>query len=116
MQTSPEGLTVEQRLVPKEPSYLIMNLAMSDNAWAKVDENLTYPGVMSVDHVRIWQRPGKINVGCDPQAVTDSGESFPTAQYISCNRHLYVEDSERGMWKFGVCKDISSQVGSAGIV
>lgn len=108
-QTSPEGLTVEQRLVPKEPSYLIMNLAMSNNAWAKVDENLTYPGVMSVDHVRIWQRPGKINVGCDPQAVTDSGESFPTAQYISCNRHLYVEDSERGMWKFGVCKDISSQ-------
>jgi hypothetical protein len=38
------GLTVEQRLIPKEPSYLIMNLAMSNNAWAKVDENLTYPG------------------------------------------------------------------------
>jgi hypothetical protein len=45
LQTSKEGLTVEQRLIPKEPSYLIMNLAMSNNAWAKVDEDLTYPGV-----------------------------------------------------------------------
>lgn len=45
MQTSKEGLTIEQRLIPKEPSYLIINLAMSDNAWAKVDQNLTYPGV-----------------------------------------------------------------------
>jgi hypothetical protein len=45
------GLTVEQRLIPKEPSYLIMNLAMSNNAWAKVDENLTYPGVIAIAKV-----------------------------------------------------------------
>lgn len=54
MQTSKEGLTVEQRLIPKEPSYLIMNLAMSNNAWAKVDQNLTYPGVTCLICGRRW--------------------------------------------------------------
>lgn len=107
--TSKEGLTVEQRLIPKEPSYLIMNLAMSNNAWAKVDEDLTYPGVMSVEHVRVWQRPGAINVGCDPSAVTADAESFRTAEYISCNRDWYVPESEQGQWRFTYCSAFQSQ-------
>ena len=96
-------LLVEERLIPYEPSYIVMNLAMSNNAWAKVDPNLKYPGVMSVDWVRVWQHPNKINVGCD-------APGFPTSQYISCNRHLYLPDNERGMWKLPWCKEVTSGV------
>ena len=103
LQTNANGTTVEQRLIPYEPSYIVMNLAMSNSAWARVADDLQYPGVMSVDHVRIWQRPGSINVGCDPK-------EFPTSQYISCNRNLYLGVGERGAWKFPYCRDIHSQV------
>lgn len=112
LQTSPSnpanaadgaGLTVEQRLIPKEPSYLIMNLAMSESAWAKVDPDLQYPAVMSVDHVRIWQRPGAINVGCD-------APGFPTTEYISCNRHLYMDEAEKPLWKFAYCNEVRGTV------
>lgn len=68
-------------------------------------------GVMSVEHVRVWQRPGAINVGCDPSAVTANGESFRTAEYISCNRDLYVPESEQGQWRFTYCSAFQSQVG-----
>lgn len=159
------GLTVEQRLIPKEPSYLIMNLAMSSNAWAKVDETLTYPGViaiakvdtiiiepiscpvlscfvlfllcsalyctgfscttstagcnvtwlgvyagvMSVDHVRIWQRPGRVSIGCDTP-------DYPTSEYISCNRDLYMPESEKGTWKFVYCSAFRNVVRRGGTI
>jgi hypothetical protein len=67
-------------------------------------------GVMSVEHVRVWQRPGAINVGCDPSAVTANGKSFRTAEYISCNRDLYVPESEQGQWRFTYCSAFQSQV------
>jgi hypothetical protein len=80
-----------------------MNLAMSDRAWAKVDPDLEYPATMSVDHVRIWQRPGAINVGCDPPG-------YPTSQYISCNRDLYMDEAEKPLWKFAYCENVTSEV------
>lgn len=68
-------------------------------------------GVMSVEHVRVWQRSGAINVGCDPSTVTANGETFRTAEYISCNRDLYVPESEQAQWRFAYCSAFDSQVG-----
>lgn len=81
----------------------------SADAWAKVDADLAYPGVMSVEHVRVWQRPGAISVGCDVPG-------FTTSEYISCNRQRYVSDADKDLWKFGYCSEfqgvVSSKAGS----
>ena len=38
-------------------------------------EHLTFPAIMAIDYVRVYQHPDRINVGCDPVG-------FPTAEYI----------------------------------
>lgn len=53
-----------------------MNLGMSPN-FANVDfTDLTFPAVMEVDWIRVYQPKHAINVGCDPK-------DFPTASYIN---------------------------------
>jgi hypothetical protein len=64
-------------------------------------------GVMSVDHVRIWQRPSRVSVGCDTP-------DYPTSEYISCNRDLYMPESEKGTWKFVYCGAFKNVVSSGG--
>jgi hypothetical protein len=39
---------------------------------------MTFPSEMLVDYVRVYQRAGQTNIGCDPP-------DYPTADYI--NRH-----------------------------
>ena len=55
--------------------YLIMNLGISENFGFVDFEHLTFPAVMKVDWVRVYQDPDAINIGCDPI-------DFPTAEYI----------------------------------
>lgn len=38
-------------------------------------EHLTFPAIMRVDYIRVYQRSDSINVGCDPP-------DFPTKAYI----------------------------------
>jgi hypothetical protein len=103
-QENSDGERIEQRLISQEPSYLILNLAMAKDGWAPVEwAKLRLPAVMSVDYVRVYQAPGQVSVGCDPPG-------YPTAQYISCNRHQYISDVERGAWKLPLCQDIQSAV------
>lgn len=53
-----------------------MQFGMSFN-FAEVDlENLPFPSTMLVDYVRVYQKKGQTNIGCDP-------EDFPTAAYIN---------------------------------
>lgn len=48
---------------------------MSKN-FGEIDfEHLTFPTRMRVDYIRVYQKEGNINVGCDPK-------DFPTADYI----------------------------------
>ena len=61
--------------------YLIVNLGMSYNFGFVDLEHITFPTVMKVDYVRVYQDPDHINVGCDP-------EDFPTAAYINEYVHL----------------------------
>ena len=56
--------------------YIIMNLGLSENFGFIDFDHLTFPAVMRVDWVRVYQREGSINTGCDPK-------TRPTANYIN---------------------------------
>eukprot|EP00775_Hariotina_reticulata_P006745 gene6745-6965_t len=99
-----QGQSIEQRLIPKEAMYIVMNLAMSDRNWAPLSDALKAsleqsPAVMSVDYVRVWQAPGAINVGCDPP-------DLPTREWIACHRDEYLGPGES--WNLGLCSSVST--------
>jgi len=71
-----DRVNIGARPVPQEPMYIIFNLGISPNFGFIDFEHLTFPTVMSVDYVRVYQRPEDINTGCDP-------ENFPTQSYIN---------------------------------
>jgi beta-glucanase (GH16 family) len=74
---------IKDRPIPQEPLYVIFNLGMSDS-FGKVDyDHLTFPNTMSVDYVRVYQHPDKINVNCSP-------DDFPTATYIEQYMETYT--------------------------
>ncbi|KAK0469296.1 glycoside hydrolase family 16 protein [Desarmillaria tabescens] len=74
---------ISARPVPKEPMYILANLGMSTN-FGDVDlEHLTFPAIMLIDWIRVYQDPDNINIGCDP-------EDFPTADYISTYSGAYT--------------------------
>ncbi|KAJ7182667.1 beta-glucan synthesis-associated protein [Mycena crocata] len=68
------------RPVPQEPMYILANLGMSTNFGTVDLEHLTFPTVLSLDYVRVYQYADQINIGCDPPG-------FPTAAYIN----TYIE-------------------------
>ncbi|EJC97937.1 glycoside hydrolase family 16 protein [Fomitiporia mediterranea MF3/22] len=70
---------VSQRLISEEPHYIIMNLGMSPSFQAQDFKNLKFPVSMYVDWIRVYQRQGVQNTGCDPKRR-------PTADYI--NNHI----------------------------
>lgn len=45
-------------------------------------KELTFPGTMLVDYVRVYQAPNKERVSCDPP-------DYPTAKYIADHADLY---------------------------
>jgi len=55
---------------------MIINLGISPNFGVIDFEHLTFPTFMSVDYVRVYQRPEDVNTGCDP-------DNFPTQSYIN---------------------------------
>lgn len=66
---------IAARPVPQEPMYILVNLGMSEN-FGYVDlEHLTFPSIMSIDYIRVYQPKDSINVGCNP-------DDFPTQAYI----------------------------------
>lgn len=67
----------------------MLNLGISTN-WQKILlETMEFPAQMLVDYVRVYQRKGHTNVGCDPK-------DYPTADYI--NSHMDAYTSERGVF------------------
>ncbi|KAK9762728.1 hypothetical protein K7432_011267 [Basidiobolus ranarum] len=83
-----------QRLVSEEPMSIIMNFGMSASwVWGFESdlEKLPFPSTMSIDYVRVYQLPDKINVSCDPP-------NFPTAQYIKDHPKAYNSPTVR-TWK-----------------
>jgi len=58
--------------------YMIVDLGIKPDFGATDLEYLTFPTVISVDYVRVHQRPEDADTGCDP-------DSFPTQTYINKN-------------------------------
>jgi len=75
------GSGVGQRLVAEEPMAIILNLGMSAN-WQDIDRStMEFPAEMLIEYVRVYQRKGQTNIGCDPP-------NYPTANYIQ--NHLGI--------------------------
>jgi len=73
------GTGVGQRLIPVEPMSIVLNLGISAG-WQTIDlTTMEFPAEMLIDYVRVYQRKGQTNIGCDPK-------NFPTADYIQ--RHI----------------------------
>ncbi|KAJ7630781.1 beta-glucan synthesis-associated protein [Roridomyces roridus] len=66
-----------------EPLYIIANLGMSENFGTVDFEHLTFPAIMRIDYIRVYQPKGQINIGCDPS-------DFPTAAYINEYMEAYT--------------------------
>ena len=103
------GSGVGQRLIPEEPMAIILNLGISrmfrlsffllhylppflrilnltncpwhnTANWQPIDlSTMTFPAEYKVDYIRVYQRTGQTNTGCNPK-------NYPTADYI--NNHL----------------------------
>ncbi|TFK23860.1 concanavalin A-like lectin/glucanase [Coprinopsis marcescibilis] len=81
----PEGSGVGDRLIPEEPMAIVLNLGMSSN-WQTISlPTMRFPGEMLVDYVRVYQRKGAINVGCDPK-------EYPTRRYIEEHMDAYMSE------------------------
>jgi len=52
-----EQLTFDDsRLIPKEPMYLLVNLAVGGTWPGAPDQQTKFPADFLVDYVRVWQR------------------------------------------------------------
>ena len=68
--------SVGPREVPREPMYMILNVASSEFGFMPRDPDLPLPANMTVDWVRLYQSRARHSVGCDPAA-------YPTKKYIA---------------------------------
>ncbi|KAF7291349.1 GH16 domain-containing protein [Mycena indigotica] len=72
------------REVTREPLYILINLGLSHGFVWDIDfKHLTWPAVMRIDWIRVYQDPNQINVGCDTP-------ERPTAQYINTYLEAYT--------------------------
>ncbi|KAH3674870.1 hypothetical protein WICPIJ_009440 [Wickerhamomyces pijperi] len=70
------------RRISKEPMSVIINLGISNN-WAYIDwPSMSFPAIMEVDYVRIYQPADKVSLTCDPI-------DFPTTEYINRHKNAY---------------------------
>ncbi|EKM53338.1 glycoside hydrolase family 16 protein [Phanerochaete carnosa HHB-10118-sp] len=77
------GSMVGQRRIAEEPMSIILNLGISNN-WQTIDlSTMEFPAVMLVDYVRVYQRKGQTNIGCDPPG-------YPTTDYINNHMEAYT--------------------------
>lgn len=74
---------ISGRIVSEEPHYIIMNLGMSPSFQQQDFKNMRFPAAMYIDYVRVYQREGTRNIGCDPK-------DYPTADYINNHLNAYM--------------------------
>ncbi|PSK36163.1 hypothetical protein B9Z65_5978 [Elsinoe australis] len=77
----PNG-NVKARPIAQEPMSIILNLGISPS-WTNIQfDKLSFPTVMRIDYVRVYQREGKEMVTCDPPG-------YPTTRYIAEHPEAY---------------------------
>ncbi|KAG8981100.1 hypothetical protein FRC05_004000 [Tulasnella sp. 425] len=88
----PDALTeISQRTVSVEPMAIVMNLGISESFQTVDTSTLTLPAHLRFDYIRVYQRKGQTNVGCDP-------ENYPTAKYINDHIAAYT-NANLTFWK-----------------
>ncbi|KAJ7932557.1 beta-glucan synthesis-associated protein-domain-containing protein [Mycena leptocephala] len=70
------GMAADTAVEIEGRPYIIANLGMSLNFGAVDFDHLTFPAVMRVDYIRVYQPKDAINIGCDPV-------DYPTQAYIN---------------------------------
>lgn len=88
---------IGQREIPTEPMYIVINLGIASSFSYVSWPNLTWPSVMLVDYVRVWQDEDKIDLTCDPP-------DRPTAAYIKKHAEAY--------WNANLTKWLPAEKGS----
>jgi len=74
---------ISARPITGEPMYILANLGIS-HAFGFVDfDHLTFPSIMRIDYVRVYQDPDNINIGCDTP-------DYPTQAYINTYIEAYT--------------------------
>ncbi|KAJ8295777.1 Beta-glucan synthesis-associated protein KRE6 [Rhodotorula toruloides] len=58
---------------------ILLHLAVQQPEWGKIK----FPGHLRIDYVRVYQKKGQKNVGCDPP-------DMPTSKYINSHMDLYT--------------------------
>ena len=57
---------------------------MGTDNWQTIDlTTMEFPAIMQIDYVRVYQRKGSNNVGCDPP-------DYPTKTYIENHPEAYT--------------------------
>ncbi|KAI3607332.1 glycoside hydrolase family 16 protein [Moniliophthora roreri] len=86
------GSLVDQRIIPEEPMAIIMNLGIS-HGWTQIElETLQFPAELKFDYVRVYQRRGQTNVGCNPK-------DYPTTEYIQNHLDQYMNKNAT-LWEY----------------
>ncbi|KAJ3516981.1 hypothetical protein NMY22_g14075 [Coprinellus aureogranulatus] len=81
---------ISRRPISQEPMYIIANLGIS-RGFGVISEALTFPAVMSIDYIRVYQPADKMQISCDP-------EDYPTKAYIDTYREAYT-NPQLTSWK-----------------
>ncbi|KAJ7181361.1 beta-glucan synthesis-associated [Mycena crocata] len=92
-----DGSGVGQRLIPVEPMSIVLNLGLSANWQTILTETMMFPAEMLIDYVRVYQRDGEENVGCDPP-------DYPTMDYIN-NHYSAYSDPNVTQWQWELPKN-----------
>ncbi|KAF8625530.1 hypothetical protein AX15_005334 [Amanita polypyramis BW_CC] len=91
------GSQIGQRIIPEEPMSIILNLGISPN-WQTIDlSTMIFPAELRFDYVRVYQRKGHINVGCNPK-------NYPTTQYIQNHIDAYMNPNTT-QWNWPIPKN-----------
>ncbi|PWZ01719.1 concanavalin A-like lectin/glucanase [Testicularia cyperi] len=82
-------LDIGQRIIPVEPMAIVLNLAIS-SSFQTVDfgdGGITFPAIMAIDYVRVYQKDGQADrLSCDPA-------DHPTADFINKHPELYYNNN-----------------------
>lgn len=85
---------ISARLIPEEPMSIVLNLGISQN-WQNIDlSTMIFPAELKFDYVRVYQRKGHINVGCDPK-------DYPTKKYIEDHIEAYT-NANKTTWDWPI--------------
>lgn len=63
---------------------IVLNLGISTSFQQFKASNLDFPAEMLIDYVRVYQREGEENLGCDPPG-------YPTSKYIEDHLEAYMK-------------------------